>query len=108
MDVTEVKSYSELKEILSNKEKVIIMCSAPWCGPCRLIKPTYQTCASENPEITFLYIDTSTFSDPDQKFIATITAIPTFFSFYDEGPVNTFTGANKEKLSTLIEQLNDK
>lgn len=38
----------ELEQKIENGEKVIVEMWAPWCGPCRMMKPVFEKVASSN------------------------------------------------------------
>ena len=39
---------NQLQEKLNNKENVIVEFWSDWCGPCRMMKPTFEKVASSN------------------------------------------------------------
>lgn len=53
----------------------IIKFSAPWCGPCKAIKPLWEKVKKENPSIQFEMVDI----DEDEAAVIThqIGSIPT-------------------------------
>ena len=48
-------SSSELKEKIANGEKVIVDFHATWCGPCKMMKPTFERLAKENT-VTLIHL----------------------------------------------------
>jgi thioredoxin 1 len=41
-------SSSELREKINKGEKVIVDFHATWCGPCKMMKPTFERLTNEN------------------------------------------------------------
>jgi thioredoxin len=48
-------SSVELQEKINNGEKIIVEFWAEWCGPCRMMKPTFEKVAKENTSEVQLY-----------------------------------------------------
>ncbi len=47
---------------------------APWCGPCRSLKPIMQEIVSQNPSVSYQYIDVD--SNPADAQANGIRSIP--------------------------------
>jgi len=89
---------SELKEKLNNGEKVIVEFWAPWCGPCRMLKPIFERVASSNKTDVQMY--TMNIDEGDNKDIASqygIRSIPAIKSFNGSEVTNTSVGVVSEQ-----------
>lgn len=89
---------SELKEKLNNGEKVIVEFWAPWCGPCRMLKPVFERVASSNKTDVQMY--TMNIDEGDNKDIASqygIRSIPAIKSFNGSEVTNTSVGVVSEQ-----------
>ena len=89
---------SELKEKLNNNEKVIVEFWAPWCGPCRMLKPIFERVASSNKTDVQMY--TMNIDEGDNKEIASqygIRSIPAIKSFNGSEVTNTSVGVVSEQ-----------
>lgn len=48
-------SSVELQEKIKNGEKVIVDFHARWCGPCKMMKPTFEKLTTENTSEVQMY-----------------------------------------------------
>ena len=99
LTITEEK---KLLEILNIHNDVIIMVSANWCGPCKTIKPEFNKLSQENKNKFFIYIDIDIFDEKECPIIDKVESLPTFMHFYKNKLVDSFEGANLDKLKSIV------
>ncbi|XP_007499018.2 thioredoxin-like [Monodelphis domestica] len=93
--------YSELKE--AGEKLVVVDFSATWCGPCKMIKPFFHSLYEKYPDVVFVEVDVDDCQDIAAE--CEVKCMPTF-QFYKNGvKVGEFSGANKEKLESTINEL---
>ena len=83
--VQEVKSLEQFNAILKEGKPVIADFFAPWCGPCKRMKPIFKSLAEKYTDIIFVTVnndDTGT-SDIFKKY--GVNAFPTFVFFDKSG-----------------------
>ena len=72
-----------LQEKINNGEKLVVDFWAPWCGPCKMMKPVFETVAEkyqkENSEVQLYTLNVEENKEFSSKL--GITAIPTIKSF---------------------------
>ena len=51
MEITSV----ELQEKINSGDKIILKLGAPWCGPCRMMKPIFERISNENTSDVKMY-----------------------------------------------------
>jgi thioredoxin 1 len=95
----------DLQEKIKNGEKVIVEFWAPWCGPCRMMKPVFEKVASENKTDVQMY----TMDIEDNKDYAMslgIKSIPTV-KVFNEGVISeTKVGVlNEDHIKGLVKSL---
>ncbi|KAL6438724.1 hypothetical protein ACFW04_004607 [Cataglyphis niger] len=91
---------SKLKE--AGTSLVVIDFFAVWCGPCKMIGPLIEELSKEMQDVIFLKVDVDECEDIAAEY--EITSMPTFI-FIKEGKVlETFSGANYDKLKNTIEK----
>jgi thioredoxin 1 len=84
----------QLKEKIKNGEKLIVDFHGLWCGPCKIMKPTFERIAEEfrnkNSEVQLYTMDI----DKNRDFVSSlnIRSIPTIKVFNESNEIMTKTG----------------
>ena len=89
MEITQ----AQLQEKINNGEKLIVDFWAPWCGPCKVVKPLFEK-VSETTDVQMYTLNVE-----ENKEIASalgIRAIPTIKSFSDGKEVSNNVGMLQE------------
>ena len=92
-----------LQEFIKNNEKVMVQYGASWCGNCRIMKPKFKKLASENDDVSFLYIDAEKL--PESRKLAKVDNLPTFAAFKNGELVNQVQTNQAESLNNLFSEL---
>ena len=99
MEITQ----QQLMEKINNGEKLIVDFWAPWCGPCKVMKPLFEKVASTTDVQMF------TLNIEENKEVASslgIRAIPTIKSFNDGKEVSNNVGMIQEtRITQLVNDL---
>ena len=83
---------------------VLIDFWAAWCGPCRRFGPIFEKVSEENPDATFVKVDT----EQEQELAGQygVNSIPTLVIYRDGIPVYGAPGAlPEETLKSLLGQV---
>jgi len=73
----------------------LIVFSATWCGPCKMVKPIINQIEQENPEIKIERYDID--ENQDKATMFDITSVPTVLVVDDEEwEVKRFTGIQQK------------
>jgi rhodanese-related sulfurtransferase len=96
-------TISEIDNILTTNELVLISFSTQWCVPCRKMKPVIQEIQKENPNVKVLVIDV----DVNKKLIEKwqIEGVPVFIIF--KNTIDVFRHVGIISKQELLEQLNE-
>ncbi len=92
------------------KDKMVLDFSAySFCAPCRRIKPLFHELEEQYTNIDFFVIETDIDNEEFNKLAQdyNIDSVPTFITLYKGNIVERLSGANPEKLKTLIANLNN-
>ena len=97
-----------LQEKIKNGEKLVVDFWAPWCGPCKVMKPAFEKVAEEyrkeNSEVQLYTMDV----DKNKEFASSlgIRAIPTVKSFSGGKEVYSQPGMQMEgQIKQLVTNL---
>lgn len=85
-------SEDNLKEIISQNDKVMVQYGATWCGNCRLTKPKFKRLSEETDGVEFVYVDAEKY--PESRGLAKVENLPTFAGFVN-GTLLTQKAGNK-------------
>ena len=73
--------------------KLVIDCWAPWCGPCRMLAPTFEALAKDyKGKVAFGKLNTD--ESPKTAMNLGIHSIPTLIFYKDGKQVDRLTGAH--------------
>ena len=98
----EIKSSSDLDSKIGSTDKLVVMFSAPWCGPCKAIKPALERLTSE---VNICCVNVEDFHDPTNKYIKYVQSLPTFLAYKNGLIFNFFSGANLAVIQSNIANL---
>ena len=98
-------SQDELEVKINNGEKLIVDFYAEWCGPCKLMKPTFDRISNENQNVQMYTLNVD--SNKELAVKLGVRSIPTIKVFSDGVLIENKVGAiNERDILKLIELLN--
>lgn len=90
MLIVNVTTSNFQQEVMESEKPVLLDFWAPWCGPCRMIAPTVEEIAEENPEIKVCKINVD--EEPELAKQFKVMSIPTLFVIKNGEVVNQCMG----------------
>lgn len=88
-------------DILNSEKTCLVDFFATWCGPCKMMAPTVDEIADENPDIKVGKLDVDEADEIAMKY--GIMSIPTLMVFKNGEPVKTLVGVQAKE--TVLEAL---
>lgn len=103
MPLYHVEELEEFKRVIMSAQcPIIIDFYAPWCGPCKVIGPVFEKCATmdECKDLIFLKIDVDKAVEISE--LCSVTAMPTFQAYHNGEKIKEFTGASIDELERMV------
>ncbi|KAB5547266.1 thioredoxin-like protein [Coniochaeta sp. 2T2.1] len=100
-----ITSQAQWRQIISSSAVVVADFYADWCGPCKMIAPTFESLStkySKPNKITFCKVDVDNQQAVAQMY--SVRAMPTFLVLHKGTVVETVQGANPPALSAAVEK----
>lgn len=92
-----------VKQLIAETPRVVVQFGAPWCGPCRTMKPRVEEISTSFPNMTFAYVDID-----DSPLLAKemgIMAVPTVIGFANGSPVAQVVGSSLGDVVLLAKKI---
>ena len=98
-------SSIELQQKINNGEKVIVDFHASWCGPCKMMKPTFERISNENTSgVGMFTMDVD--ANRELAMELGIRSVPTIKVFNGRNVVSTKVGVlNEGQIKELVTEL---
>ena len=102
--VVQVMNAADLKSQLekAGDNLVVVDFFATWCGPCKMIAPKLEELSKEMENVIFLKVDVDECEDIASEY--GISSMPTFVFIKNSKVLETFSGANYDKLKSTIQK----
>lgn len=91
MSVLKITNDNFQSEVMESEKVVLLDFYADWCGPCRMVGPTVEEIAAENPQIKVGKINVDENMDLAMRF--KVASIPLLLVMKDGEVVNKALGA---------------
>ena len=97
------KNFNE--EVINNKGVTIVDFWAPWCGPCKMFGPIFESVKDNHSDIKFCKLNVDEDVDNVSKDFG-VMSIPTIVAFKDGKEVKRNTGfMNEDDLNDFWEEI---
>ena len=94
-------TVSEMEELISGRNKFLMVLKTPWCLPCKKLVPVLNEFKIQNPEIYVLDLNMDANSEVAKHY--DVTSIPTLLYFKNSEPAIKHTGfISLKDLTNLI------
>jgi thioredoxin 1 len=99
-----INNDEQLNEAINNDKATLVLFSADWCGPCKMLKPTLEKIEESFSEsYNFVKVDISEVEETTKKF--NIKNIPTCVLTKAGKEIGRFTGVKSEtQIKNFLEE----
>ncbi|GAB1311578.1 hypothetical protein MFIFM68171_01788 [Madurella fahalii] len=100
-----IGSSAQWRQVVSSNSIVIADFYADWCGPCKMIAPTFESLStkySKPGKIAFCKVNVDNQGDVAQQY--GVRAMPTFLVLRNASVIETIQGANPPALTAAVDK----
>jgi thioredoxin 1 len=96
---------NELSEKIKSQEKTLVLFSAEWCGPCKVLKPSLESVENElKDSYNFIKADISENEENTKRF--GIKNIPTCILIEEDKEIARFSGVKSaDQIKKFLEEI---
>ena len=101
----ELTSENFQEEVINSDMPVLVDFWAPWCGPCKMMKPIIEELSeSHSEEVKFCKVNIEEFTDYPEDFA--VSAIPALMLVQDGSVIKKEVGLrNKQAIKAMLEEV---
>lgn len=78
--IEKVKDRKTFEKIWSDSNRIVVLFTASWCGPCQILKPMLKRLAEEYENVRFISLDVDASEDNSLlSDLMRVQAVPTIF-----------------------------
>lgn len=105
MSIQDVMFAKDCNDIMitSRSNLVVIDFYTDWCGPCKMVAPTYVELSKQYPNVRFYKINGE--SDAVETFARHVKAYPTFLFLKNDEVIDKLVGGNPDNLKRKVAEL---
>lgn len=99
----QILNDTELQNVLLGDGKKLVLFSADWCGPCRILKPNLEKVSNEISDVTIIKADVSETGEHTTRF--GVRNIPTCILLENNQELGRFTGVKTpDQIKNFIQE----
>lgn len=100
--IQKISEVHQLNQIIQTNSSTLVMFTASWCGPCKIIKPIIYIHSDDAKysKIAFVEVDIDYSDELQAKY--DIKSLPTFIMLVDGIERERITGVQQDKIKMLL------
>jgi thioredoxin-like negative regulator of GroEL len=101
----EFENIEDFKNVIKNTNLLVLFFTASWCGPCKQMYPFVEQLSESLNMCKFYKIDVD--EDKNEELLTQfeVKAMPTFYIIENKKVVDTFVGADKNRLKETLKTI---